>query len=149
VPPGLSYRPSRTFERVVIAPKGHPLAKQGRLSLKVLAPHPLVMPWRQSATRQIVERAFDQAGLRCQVVLEAGGIEVIKRYVALGLGVGVVLDFCLTQADRKQLVVRPARHLFGQDRYGIVVRWGRQLSRASQTLIKAIDPQFSPKPSDG
>lgn len=142
VPPGLFYKPSKTFDRVVIAPKSHPLGTQTRVTLKVLSQYPLIMPWKQSTTRQIVERAFDQAGLHCRVVLEAGGIEVIKRYVALGLGVGVILEFCLTPQDRKGLVVRSARHLFGQDTYGVVVRHGRQLSRAALALIREVDPKF-------
>ena len=100
------------------------------------------MPWKGSTTRQLVERAFDAAGLRYQIVLEAGGTEIIKRYVVLGLGIAVVLEFCLTPADRQHLAARSVRHLFGQDTYGIIVKQGRQLSRAAQALIRMIDPQF-------
>ena len=146
VPQGLLYRPSRTFDRMLIAPKGHPVLQE-RLTLKALSRYPLVMPWKNSTTRQLVERAFNVAGLRCQVVLEAGGTEIIKRYVALGLGIAVVLEFCLTSEDRKSLAARSVRHLFGQDTYGVVVKQGRQLSRAAQALIRMIDPQCPIEPS--
>lgn len=148
VPTGFVYRSSRTFNRVLIAPKDHPVLS-GPMTLKALSQHRFIFPWRGSVTRRIIEGAFEEAGLPLTVALEAGGVEVIKRYVALGLGIGVVLDFCLTAQDRRELGVRPARSIFGQDRYGVVVKQGRQLSRASQTLIKAIDPKFSPKPSNG
>ena len=142
VPEGLFHRLSRAFDRVAIAPRGHPLLKEERVTLKTLSPYPFVMPWKGSTTRQLVERAFQEAGIPYQIGLEAGGIEIIKRYVALGLGIGVVLEFCLTPEDRKAMAARPVRHLFGQDSYGVVVRKGRFLTRAARALIREIDPQF-------
>jgi LysR family cys regulon transcriptional activator len=142
VPPGFYYKPWKTFERVLIAPKGHPALKVQRITLKELSQHAFIMPRRGSVTRQLVEQAFEQAGLRCEITLEAGGLEIIKRYVGLGLGIAVVLGFCLEPEDLKHLGTRPVKHLFGQEHYGILVKRGRLLSRASQTLIRQIDPKF-------
>lgn len=146
-PPDMSFRPSRTFERVLITPRDHPILKESRITLKALSRHSLIMPWKGSTTRQLVERAFEEADLPIRIGLEAGGTEVIKRYVALGLGIAIVLEFCLKPEDRTVLGSRPVRHLFGQDTYGIVVRKGKRLSRASQLLIKEIDPKFLTKDS--
>lgn len=142
VPAGLFYRASQTFDRVVVAPKGHPILKEDRITLKGLSPHPFVMPWKGSTTRQLVERAFGKAGIPYQIGLEAGGIEIIKRYVVLGLGIGIVLEFCLTPEDKKMMAAKSVRHLFGQDSYGVVVKKGKHLTRAARALIKEIDPKF-------
>ena len=80
-PQGLEYRPCLPFDRVILASLRHPLITVKRVNLATLATHPFVMPWAQSNTRQIVEREFAAKGLSCRVVLEAGGWEVIKRYV--------------------------------------------------------------------
>jgi DNA-binding transcriptional LysR family regulator len=74
------------------------------------------------------------------VSLEAGGWEAIKRYAGLGLGIGVVPDFCLDPADRR-LAARPARHLFGQITYGIVTKRGREVSPAARALAEEIAPR--------
>lgn len=143
-PPGLIYRPSPTltFDRVAIAPKAHPIHRVKTLSLAELARHPFVMPWERSTTRRLVERKLEEEGLRCQVALEAGGWEIIKRYVALGLGIAIVPAFCIEPQDRRHLAARPVSHLFGQDAYGIVVRRRKYLSRAAKELIRIIDPKF-------
>jgi molybdate transport repressor ModE-like protein len=142
VPAGVDYRPARTFDRVVIAPPKHPVLRVARPALADLARHPWVMPWPRSTTRRLVERALEAAGLHARVALEAGGWEVVKRYVALGLGIAVVPAYCVERADRSRLGARPVTHLFGPDAYGILTRRGRPLSRAARTLARLVDPGF-------
>jgi DNA-binding transcriptional LysR family regulator len=140
LPQGLDYRPCLPFDRVLIAPLRHPLLTARRLTLAALAAHPFVMMWPQSNTRQIVERAFVAEGLRCRVVLEAGGWEVVKRYVGLGAGVAIVPACCVTKNDRKAIGSRSARALFGQDVYGIVLRRDHALPTAAAELVRLIEP---------
>jgi DNA-binding transcriptional LysR family regulator len=142
-PPYITYRPCLTFDRVVIAPRGHLLKGVRRLSLKALAAERFVMPWASSTTRGLVESALAKEGLSPQVALEAGGWEVVKRYVALGAGIAVLPRCCIEPRDRAELVVLPARHLFGRDTYGLLTRRGKQLSRAARALANFIDPSFS------
>ena len=138
-PADMAYFPFRTADRLVIAPPSHPIHSTKSLTLEVLARHPFILPWPGSATRKLIEGLFAERGLPLQVSLEAGGWETIKRYAGLGLGIGVVPDFCLEQTDRR-LAVRPARHLFGQDTYGIVTKRGREISPAARSLIAEIAP---------
>lgn len=146
-PADLYYRPWRTFDRVLIAPKGHPVLKTKRLTLTALADHPFVMPWLHSTTRGLLERAFQEHGLRYRVVVEAGGWEVIKHYVAFGLGIAVVSACCLRPEDTRRLGIRSLRHLFPRDAYGLVTKRGRHLSPATRELIRDIDPKFTPATS--
>ena len=141
-PAGMSYRASLSFDRVLVAPRGHPILRARRISIEALAQYPFVMPWPRSTTRRLVEAALETAGRPCRIALEAGGWEIVKRYVGLGLGIAILPAFCAEARDGRRLGKRSVAHLFGQDKYGILVRRGRPLSPAAQGLIRLIDPQF-------
>ncbi len=141
-PAGIWYRPSLSFDRVVVAPRRHPILRGRKISLEALARYPFVMPWPRSTTRRLVEAALERAGHPCRIALEAGGWEIVKRYVGLGLGIAIVPAFCAEARDGTRLGRRSVAHLFGQDRYGIVVKRGRPLSPAAQALARLIDPHF-------
>ena len=127
-------------DRLLIAPRNHPIHRARSLTLEHLSRHRFILPWPGSATRKLVEGVFAERGLPLKVSLEAAGWETIKRYAGLGLGIAVVPDFCLEQTDRR-LAVRSARHLFGQDTYGVVTKRGRELSPAARALIAEIAPR--------
>jgi DNA-binding transcriptional LysR family regulator len=86
----VEWLPWKTFERAVIAPRGMRLGKGKDLALGDLRGHRFVMPWPRSTTRSIVERALRAEGVEVDVALEIGGWEIVKRYVATGLGIAVV-----------------------------------------------------------
>jgi len=138
-PADMTYFPFRTADRLLIAPPNHPIHRAKSLTLEVLARYPFILPWSGSATRKLIEGLFAERGLPLRISLEAGGWEAIKRYAGLGLGIGVVPDFCLEQTDRR-LAARAARGLFGQDTYGIVTKRGREISPAARSLIAEIAP---------
>ena len=141
-PPGILFKPRATFDRVLISAPTHPIAGARTITLARLAEHRFVIARGQSTTWRDVERAFQAASLPCHVALEAGGLDVIKRYVALGLGIAVTPACCVEPRDRARLAVRSVRRLFGQDRYGVLVRHGRPLSRAAREFVRLIDPEF-------
>jgi DNA-binding transcriptional LysR family regulator len=124
---------------MLIAPPAHPLLKTRRLTIEKLAAQPFVMPWPQANARRVVEGQFAAKGLQYRVILEAGGWEVVKRYVALGVGIAIVPACCLTPADRRELGGRSVRTLFGQDVYGILVRKNHVLPRAAEELVRIIE----------
>jgi DNA-binding transcriptional LysR family regulator len=140
--PGILYEEVGRADRVVIAPRRHSVLRRRRLTLADLAAHPFVMPWPHSTTRLLLETALAATGLPCRVVLEAGGWEVIKRYVALGLGIGIVPAFCVQPEDRAVLGARSVRHLVGQDAYGVLVRHGMPLSPSARELLRLIAPRL-------
>jgi DNA-binding transcriptional LysR family regulator len=139
-PADISYLPFLTADRLLIAPRNHPIHRARSLTLDHLSRHRFILPWPGSATRKLVEGVFAERGLPLRVSLEAAGWETIKRYAGLGLGIAVVPDFCLEQTDRR-IAVRSARHLFGQDTYGVVTKRGRELSPAARALIAEIAPR--------
>lgn len=135
LPPGdIEFRPILTCDRVLIAKRGNAMLKGGP-RLEKLARESFVLPRKGSTTRTMIEGAFVQAGLELRVAVEAGGWEIVKRYVAMGLGVSVVPAFVIRPADRKGLGTRPVQALFGQETYGLVTRRGREVSRAGRVFL--------------
>ena len=140
-PPEFEFLPFITCDRVLIASPGHPVFSR-RATPETLSRHAFVLPRKGSTTRSLIEGAFAGAGLSLQISVEAGGWEIVKRYVALGLGISVIPAFCLLPSDRPRLASRSVRRLFGQETYGIVTKRGRALPAAARALVSelACDP---------
>jgi len=94
-----------------------------------------------------VDGAFRQHGLSYNVVLEAGGWEVIKKFVELGLGISIVTDVCLTGDER--LSRTPLTEYFPNRSYGIVLRKGKFLSPQAKRFIEALESLSDRKPQGG
>ena len=92
----------------------------------------------------MVELVFEQRGLKFKVSLEAGGWEVIKKYVELGLGISIVTDVCLTGRERLGRI--PLSDYFPRRSYGTVVRRGKFLSPQAKRFIEMMDPRFVETP---
>lgn len=126
VPDDINYRPFVTYRPTLITPLDHPLAKLEKVTLEDIAPFGLILPPRHLSTWRIVDLVFKQHNLAYRVTLEAGGWEVIKKYVALGQGVSIVTDVCLTGDER--LARMPLDQYFPKRSYGIVQCRGKFLS---------------------
>jgi len=146
VPADLNYAPVYRFEQVLITPRDHPLASKPRLTLEDLSPYPLILPPRRQVTYRLVDLVFQRARVPYTVALEVGGWEVIKQYVAMGMGISIVTAICLTDADREKLAMRPLKDYFPTRSYGVVVRKGKYLSPQARAFIELIQPDlFAPR----
>ncbi|CAB3770475.1 LysR family transcriptional regulator [Paraburkholderia humisilvae] len=102
LPPDTAVHPWRQDEIVAIMPRTHPLAAQGcarGVSLAQLSAEPLVLREAGSGVRQLVERAFAQAGAPMRVVLEIAGVEGVKEAVRAGMGIGFVSAMSMRHED--------------------------------------------------
>jgi LysR family cys regulon transcriptional activator len=104
--------PCYQWHRRVIVPQDHPLAQAGRVELEDLAAHPLVTYVFSFSGPSALQESFATAGLRPRVALTARDSDVIKTYVRLGLGVGIVADIALDSEEDDDLVSIDASHLF-------------------------------------
>jgi DNA-binding transcriptional LysR family regulator len=141
VPADIDYHPFVTFDPTLITPLGHPLAELPEVRLPDISPYGLILPPRHLSTWRMVDLVFGQHDLSYEVALEAGGWEVIKKYVELGLGISIVTDVCLT--GQEALACIPLRAYFPQRSYGTVVRRGKFLSPQAKRFIDMLDPEFS------
>ncbi|MFT5657224.1 MAG: DNA-binding transcriptional LysR family regulator [Gammaproteobacteria bacterium] len=143
VPDDLMYDPIVTYNPVIITPTGHPLAKMKKPTIQEIGKFGLILPPRHLSTWHIVKMVFAQHNVNFQVTLEAGGWEVIKRYVSLGQGISIVTDVCITEEDRSKMHVIPIDQYFPKRSYGIVTRKGKFLSAPSQKFIEIMNDCFN------
>jgi DNA-binding transcriptional LysR family regulator len=142
VPADLDYAPVYRFDPMLIMPRDHPLAKKPDLKLEDLSPYGLILPPQRLTTYRLVDLVFQQNRVPYTVALEVGGWEVIKQYVAMGLGISIVTAICLTDADRDRLAARSLAKYFPARSYGVVVRKGKYLSQQARDFIELIRPQM-------
>ncbi len=142
VPADLSYAPVYRFEPMLIAPPEHPLIKQRTLKLEDLSPYGLILPPKRLVTYRLVDLVFQQNRVPYTVALEVGGWEVIKQYVAMGMGISIITSICLTDADRGRLAARSLSAWFPARSYGVVVRKGKYLSPQARAFIELIQPDL-------
>jgi DNA-binding transcriptional LysR family regulator len=142
VPGDLSYAPVYRFDPMLVTPRDHPLALKPDLSLQDLSPYGLILPPQRLTTYRMVDLVFQQNRVPYTVALEVGGWEVIKQYVAMGLGISIVTAICLTDADRSRLSARSLAAYFPSRSYGVVVRKGKYLSPQARAFTELIQPDL-------
>ncbi len=114
--PELVTLPCYEWQHVLVMPAGHPLATKERVSLEDLAAEPLITYHPSFTGRTRIDAAFAQKKLHPRIALEAIDSDVIKTYVRLGLGVGIVAEMAVREdGGSTDLVVRPVGALFGQN----------------------------------
>ena len=113
-----------------------------QITIADIGKYGLILPPRHLSTWHIVKMVFAQHNVNFRVTLEAGGWEVIKRYVGLGQGISIVTDVCITEEDRSHMSVIPVGQYFPQRSYGIVTRKGKFLSAPAQRFIEIMNGYF-------
>ncbi|MEE9358361.1 LysR family transcriptional regulator [Candidatus Vondammii sp. HM_W22] len=137
VPDDIIYKPLITYAPALIVPLDHPLAEKKLITLEDITPYSLILPPPSLTTWRMVDLVFRQHELKLKAGLEAGGWEVIKKYVEMGLGISIVIDVCLTGGEK--LVKFPLDDYFQKRTYGIVLRKGKYLSPQAKRFIKVME----------
>lgn len=139
--PDLVSFPCYRWSHVVVAPEGHPLlASDAPLRLEDLAAHPLITYDVGYTGRSHIDDAFDTAGLAPDIVLTAMDSDVIKQYVSLGMGVGIIASMAFDQGRDKGLRAVEAAHLFAPNVTRLAVRRGAYLRTYAYHFIERFAP---------
>ena len=145
VPDDITYQPVVTYDPALIVPLGHPLAGKTKVTLEEISQYGMILPPRHLSTWRMVKYVFQQHNLTFSVTLEAGGWEVIKKYVELGMGISIVTDICLTGSEK--LVRIPLNQYFPQRGYGLVLRKGRFLSPQARRFVEILYEVYGIEPA--
>lgn len=137
--PELVLIPSIEWRHVVLVPDGHPLIGQP-VTLERLAQYKIVTYVEAFAGRRRIDRAFEQAGIEPDIVLSAIDSDVIKTYVSLGLGIGIVAGMAYDPVRDRGLVALPAGHLFGVNRVRLAVHRAAYLRGFAIAFIELLAP---------
>ena len=134
--------PCYEWQHVLVVPTGHPLAAEERPTLEQLAAHALVLYHPTVTGRSRIDQAFARARLKPTVALEAIDSDVIKTYVRVGLGVGIVAELAMrTEPLEPDLVWRPLGHLFGAN----ITRVAFKRSAYLRHFVLAFAEMLSPR----
>lgn len=135
--------PCYRWNRCVLVPKGHPLCQLSNLTLEDVAKNPIVTYVFGFTGRSKLDEAFMERGLAPKVVFTAADADVIKTYVRLGLGIGIVAKMAYDPAEDSDLVALDASHLFGASTTKIGFRRGTFLRGFMFEFIEKFAPHLN------
>jgi len=140
--PDLVALPCHRWNRAVLVPKGHPLARIRPLTLEALAAYPIVTYDFSFTGRTAMNAAFSAKGLEPNVVLTALDSDVIKTYVDLGMGVGIIAQMAYDPARDTQFEMLDAGHLFAPSTTRLGLRYGVFLRAYVYAFIALFAPRY-------
>jgi len=144
VPEELVMIPYRKWSIAVLTLPNHPLQKIQPLTLEAIAAYPLVTYDYTFGSRSSINSAFDEKGLMTNIALTAMSSDIIKTYVELGLGVGLVAESSFEAERDSNLRMIKADHLFESGTTYICMHRGKHLRDYVYTLIGYMAPELTP-----
>ena len=136
--------PCYEWQHALVVPADHPLAQVERPSLEQIAAEPLVTYHPSFTGRTRIDRAFEQRHLQPNIVLEAIDSDVIKTYVRLGMGLGIVAEMAVRDdPPGGELVSRPLGHLFGQNLARVAFKRGAYLRNYVYTFAELLSERLN------
>ncbi|MEK7438677.1 MAG: CysB family HTH-type transcriptional regulator [Pseudomonadota bacterium] len=143
--PGLLALPGYTWNHCAVVPPRHALLKAGRLRLEALAQYPIVTYDAAFAGRTHIDAAFAARGIAVDVVLSAIDADVIKTYVELGLGVGIIAAMAFDAKRDLKLRAIECAHLFHSNTTRVAVKRGSLLRGYAYDFIELFAPALNRK----
>jgi len=135
--------PCYQWNRCVVVPPAHPLLKVKPLTLEAIARYPVITYDFAFTGRSLINRAFEKRGLEPNVVLTALDSDVIKTYVELGLGVGILASMGFDAKRDRGLHALDASHLFESSTTRLGIKRGAWLRRYAYDFIELFAPSLS------
>ncbi|MFM7121753.1 MAG: LysR substrate-binding domain-containing protein [Gammaproteobacteria bacterium] len=133
------------WHHAVLVPVGHPLEGAERLDIQALGQYPIVT-YREGFTgRKRIDQAFRDAGIEAEYALSAMDADVIRTYVELGLGVGILASMAVGHLSDSTLRVLPSDHLFGKNTTWIAVARDHYLRGYALDFIQLCDVGLTPE----
>ncbi|GAB2481905.1 MAG: CysB family HTH-type transcriptional regulator [Comamonas sp.] len=141
--PDLVTLPCYEWQHVLVMPHQHPLAQKERITLEDIAQEPLITYHPSFTGRGKIDHAMAQRHLAPKIVLEAIDSDVIKTYVRLGLGLGIVAEMAMRDDPLKDLAVRPMGHLFGQNVARVAFKRGAYMRNFVYKFAELLSDRLS------
>lgn len=128
--------------KLLLAPPGHPALTKPDLTLEDLSAYPLISSNVERPMGAKIQGAFRLAGLDAKFRVEALDADVMKSYVAAGLGIAIIPAVTFKAEQDTRLKVRSLDHLFGPTTSCVLVRRGSYLSRATYDFLSRLSPRL-------
>ncbi|MCK9247165.1 MAG: CysB family HTH-type transcriptional regulator [Anaerolineaceae bacterium] len=140
--PELSSFPYYAWRHDVVVPAGHPLFETNHPSLTDIAAYPIITYHEGFTGRARIENAFAKAGVTPDIIMSALDADVIKSYVELGLGIGIIAPVAYDPHRDTRLNRLHCSHLFEENLSLIAIRRGHLLRRYAYDFIHLCSPQL-------
>ena len=140
---GIVPFPYYSWEHVVVAQKGHPLLSSTDLSLEAIAEYPIITYDEGLTGRQRIDEAFEDAGIVPDIAMSALDADVIKAYVELGLGIGIIASIAFDTQRDTGLSLLAGRSLFKSNTSSLAIRRGRFLRSYVYTFMEMCSPSLT------
>ncbi|KAF0203187.1 MAG: LysR family transcriptional regulator cys regulon transcriptional [Gallionellaceae bacterium] len=140
---GLVTLPCYEWHHCVVVPPKHPLLSEKRLTLAKLAQHPIITYDYAFSGRGKIDDAFAHAGIEPNVALTAIDADVIKTYVELGLGVGILAELAFIPERDRHLRKIEAGHLFKPNTTRLAIRKNEYLRGYTYDFIELFAPHLT------
>ena len=139
----LHFEPLFLYERVLIAPKGHELLSTPMTSLDSIAKYPLLLMARGTYTRYILEQQLQKRGLQYEVIMELDSMDMIKKFVTIGMGVSVGPRLAIEEEDLDHLGMVSLANFLPVDQAGLITLPGKTLSTPAGQFISVLRDTFA------
>ena len=139
----LIMMPCYTWNRAIVVPKNHPLTRVKPLTLEAIAEYPIVTYVFGFTGRSRLDEAFQSRNLVPRVVFTAADSDVLKTYVRLGMGVGIIAHMAVDPKEDPDLVALDASHLFEASTTRIGFRKGTFLRGCMYEFIQLFAPHLT------
>ncbi|UVW29995.1 CysB family HTH-type transcriptional regulator [Massilia sp. H6] len=140
---GLISLPCYQWEHVLVVPHEHPLTRSKAVSLEEIASYPVITYDAAFAGRSKIDHAFGLRSLKPDVLLEAIDADVIKTYVELGMGVGIIAGMAFDPERDRNLRAIPVGQLFGMNISRVAIKQGAYLRSYVYTFIELLAPTLN------
>jgi LysR family transcriptional regulator, cys regulon transcriptional activator len=141
--PDLVHFPCYQWNHIVVVPREHPLLQAKPLTLQLLAKHPLITYEAGFTGRPHIDEAFAKQSIDPDIVLTAMDADVIKTYVADGLGVGIIASMAFEPEKDNALRAIEAKHLFASNMTRLAMRRGACLRGFAYAFIELFAPTLT------
>ena len=139
----LHFEPLFLYERVLIAPKGHDLLNTPMTSLDSIVKYPLILMARGTYTRHILEEQLQKKGLHYEVIMELDSMDMIKKFVTIGMGVSVGPRLAIEEEDLDDLGMVSLANFLPVDQAGLITLPGKTLSTPAHQFISVLRDTFA------
>ncbi|HSX85840.1 MAG TPA: CysB family HTH-type transcriptional regulator, partial [Cellvibrio sp.] len=139
----LAAFPLYTWRHAVVVPKNHALASLKKLTLEAIAEYPIITYHEGFTGRARVEKVFQEAGLTPDIIMSALDADVIKSYVELDLGIGIIAAVAFSPERDTALQLLDGSHLFLENQTKLAVRKGHLLRRFAYRFIEICSPELT------
>ncbi len=135
--------PCYSWNRIIVMPKAHPLNEEKIITLEHLATYPLITYDYAFTGSTIVSKVFKESNLKPNIMLTAIDADVIKTYVNLNLGIGLIAEMAFDSSKDIDLVSRDVSHLFPLSTTYLGIRKDTFIRASTFDFIKMFTPQMS------